>query len=91
MFGRKLVCLIDELVIYIHWFGLQAAKCLEIKGFVNLTADHIANAMKKMSIEEIRELFDISNDDIPEEMEEEQKEMDWAIDQLNNGIAELIG
>ncbi|KAK9126356.1 hypothetical protein Scep_015202 [Stephania cephalantha] len=59
---------------------ILAANYLDIKGLLDLTCQAVADWMKGMSVEEVRELFNIENDFTPEEEEAVRKENQWAFE-----------
>ncbi|CAL9248847.1 unnamed protein product [Arabidopsis halleri] len=62
---------------------LLAANYLNVKGLLDLTSQTIADYIKVMTPEKVREFFNIENDFTPEEEEEIRKENEWAFEDLN--------
>ena len=60
--------------------NFQAANYLDIKGLLDLTCQTVADMMKGKSVEEIRKIFNITNDFTPEEEEKVRKENQWAFE-----------
>ncbi|OTA91163.1 hypothetical protein M434DRAFT_76738 [Hypoxylon sp. CO27-5] len=58
---------------------ITAANFLDIQLLIECTAKHIANQIKGMSTEEMREYFQIDNDFSPEEEESLRRECEWAM------------
>ncbi|OTA64032.1 E3 ubiquitin ligase complex SCF subunit scon-3 [Hypoxylon sp. EC38] len=58
---------------------ITAANFLDIQLLIQCTAKHIANQIKGMSTEEMREYFHIENDFSPEEEESIRRECEWAM------------
>uniref|UniRef100_A0A2N9FVH5 SKP1-like protein n=1 Tax=Fagus sylvatica TaxID=28930 RepID=A0A2N9FVH5_FAGSY len=59
---------------------ILAANYLDIKGLLDLTCQTVADMMKGKSVEEIRKIFNITNDFTPEEEEKVRKENQWAFE-----------
>jgi S-phase kinase-associated protein 1 len=57
----------------------MAADFLGIPDLVDLMATHIAEQMKDKSPEEIRQFYNITNDLTPEDIEQIDKENEWAL------------
>ncbi|XP_031488743.1 SKP1-like protein 1A [Nymphaea colorata] len=58
-----------------------AANYLEIKGLLELTCQKIADLIKDVSTEEVREVFNIENDYSEEEEAEMRNEYPWAYEE----------
>lgn len=58
----------------------QAANYLNIKNLLDLTCQTVADMIKSKSPEEIRKIFNITNDFTDEEEEEVRKENQWALE-----------
>ncbi|EAZ06798.1 hypothetical protein OsI_29042 [Oryza sativa Indica Group] len=59
---------------------ILAANFLNAQDLLDLTCQHAADLIKDMSVEEVREVFNITNDFTPEEEAEVRKENAWAFD-----------
>ncbi|KAA8534426.1 hypothetical protein F0562_031943 [Nyssa sinensis] len=59
---------------------VSAANYLNIKGLMDVVCQKIAEEITDMQPEQIREIFNIVNDYIPEEEEEVRKESAWAFE-----------
>ncbi|KAL6183663.1 PREDICTED: SKP1-like protein 1A [Fragaria vesca subsp. vesca] len=59
---------------------ILAANYLNIKGLLDLTCQKVADMIKGKTPEEIRTLFNITNDFTPEEEEEVRRENQWALE-----------
>ncbi|GER51658.1 SKP1-like protein [Striga asiatica] len=57
---------------------ISAAECLNIPGMLDITCQAGANMLKDKTPEEIRAMFNLTNDLTPEEEEEIRKEFLWA-------------
>ncbi|KAI4970623.1 hypothetical protein ZWY2020_001537 [Hordeum vulgare] len=57
---------------------IQAARYLNIKGLFDLTCQTAANMISGKTPEEIRNIFNIKNDYLPEEEEKIRRENQWA-------------
>ncbi|XP_062178161.1 SKP1-like protein 1A [Alnus glutinosa] len=60
-----------------------AANYLESQELLDLTCRAVADQIKRRSVEEIREFFNIDNDYTPEEEEEERSNIKWAFETEN--------
>ncbi|CAM0950771.1 unnamed protein product [Alopecurus aequalis] len=59
---------------------ILAANYLNIKGLLDLSCQTVADMIKGKTVEEIRELFNLTNDFTPEEEAEIRKENPWAFE-----------
>ncbi|GAA0148450.1 ubiquitin-protein ligase [Lithospermum erythrorhizon] len=59
---------------------ILAANYLNIKSLLDLTCQTVADMIKEKSPEEVRKIFNITNDFTPEEEEEVRKENAWAFE-----------
>jgi hypothetical protein len=76
----SLILVFIVVVGYSFCFNFQAANYLDIKGLLDLTCQTVADMMKGKSVEEIRKIFNITNDFTPEEEEKVRKENQWAFE-----------
>ncbi|XP_010501125.1 PREDICTED: SKP1-like protein 14 [Camelina sativa] len=60
---------------------ILAANYLNVKGLLDLTSQSVADHIKDMTPEEVREIFNIENDYTPEEEEEVRRENAWAFEE----------
>ncbi|XP_010412453.2 PREDICTED: SKP1-like protein 14 [Camelina sativa] len=60
---------------------ILAANYLNVKGFLDLTCQNVADHIKDMTPEEVREIFNIKNDFTPEEEEQVRRENSWAFEE----------
>ncbi|CAM0958070.1 unnamed protein product [Alopecurus aequalis] len=59
---------------------ILAANYLDIKGFLDLSCQTVADMIKGKSVEDIRKTFNIVNDFTPEEEEDIRRENQWAFE-----------
>ncbi|GAB4827983.1 hypothetical protein Ancab_034870 [Ancistrocladus abbreviatus] len=62
---------------------ILAANYLEVKDLLDLTCQRIADAIKNLSVEQVREFFNIENDFTPEEEAAIRKEYSWAHEDID--------
>ncbi|KVH93952.1 SKP1-like protein 11 [Cynara cardunculus var. scolymus] len=58
----------------------KAASYLDIKGLMDLACEKLADLIKDMTVEELREIFQIENDFTPEEEQALRAEFPWAFE-----------
>ncbi|XP_010445546.2 PREDICTED: SKP1-like protein 14 [Camelina sativa] len=60
---------------------ILAANYLNVQGLLDLTSQSVADHIKDMTPEEVREIFNIENDYTPEEEEEVRRQNSWAFEE----------